>query len=635
MKTLLIDIETYSEADLNKTGVYRYASDDTFEILLFAYSLDSAPIKVVDLTQDNQIPPDVLSALTDPNVVKWAHNATFERTCLAAWSGLSMPPEQWRCSMVWAAYCGLPLSLAGASMALGLDTKKLASGHHLINYFCKPGRTGRNYPHHAPDKWTKFIQYCRRDVEVEAAIMTALDKMPLPGWLWSQWETDQHINDRGIRIDLPLVQAAIDVDTDHRNTALIRSQKLTGLKNPNSVSQLSAWLEDRGVKIDDLTKASVSAALDSCDDPDIVEVLRLRQELSRSSVKKYAAMASSAGQGDRSRGLLQFYGANRTGRWAGRLIQVQNLPRNQMRDLDEARQLLHSQELAAFETLYDISDTLSQLTRTAFIPRDGHRFVVADYSAIEARVLAWLAGETWVLQAFNRGEDLYCATASQMFGVPVEKHSELRQKGKVATLACGYGGSVGALTAMGALTTGLEAHELGPIVQAWRTANPHIVAFWWAFDDAVKHTITTGVSTHVGLFTITMRGHNLLIKLPSGRHLIYPKADLGRNKFGGTSARYMGITSGNRWGWVESYGPKFVENIVQAVSRDLLAHAIETIEAAAHHIVMHVHDEVVVEEPRDGVDVDEICRLMTQSPAWAAGLPLAADGYTCAYYQKD
>lgn len=646
MRSLALDIETYSAAPLAKTGVHRYAADDSLEVLLFAYSIDHQPVHVVDLASGERLPDEIRSALTDPEVTKWAFNAAFERACLSHWLGVDLDPSQWRCSMVWASTIGLPMSLQGVGTALRLDEQKIGEGKHLIRYFCQPckptktngGRT-RNLPEHAPGKWAQFVEYCRRDVEVELAVQEKLSDFPVPDAEWQLWVTDQRINDRGIAVDTDFARSAIEADQQHRAKALERSRQLTGLGNPNAVGQLSQWLADRGADLPDLTKASVAAALDGELEPDVREVLELRQELSRSSIRKYEAMLSCAGDEGRARGLLQFVGAGRTGRWAGRLIQVQNLPRNHMSDLDSARELVASGNLAALEMLYDVPDTLSQLIRTAFVAKPGHRFIVADFSAIEARVLAWLAGEQWVLDAFAAGEDLYCTTASRMFGVPVDKHglnADLRQKGKVAVLACGYGGSVGALTAMGALRMGLAEGELKPIVDAWRAANRRITDYWWEIDRATRHTVETGETVHLGHGMATSRRRGvLLITLPSGRRLAYPSARLVPGKFDRPQVTYAGLNTANQWTRIDSYGPKFVENIVQATSRDLLAHSLQTIEAAGHAVVMHVHDEVVVEEPLDGAGVTDIVALMTDKPTWAQGLPLDADGYTCTTYRKD
>lgn len=647
MRSLSIDIETYCEAPIAKVGAHRYAADQSFEILLFAYSADGGAIEVVDLAQGEELPAEIREALTDPAVTKWAHNAAFERTCLSRWLGVELDPAQWRCTMVWASTVGLPMSLEGVGKALHLEQQKMAEGKALIRYFCQPcaptktngGRT-RNLPEHAPEKWSQFVEYCRRDVEVEQQIHQRLQHFPVPGREWELWAIDQRINDRGVGVDLQLAEQAVACDQQHRSAAMSRAEQLTGLDNPNSVGQLQGWLSSRGVELPDLTKASVADALAGDLDDDVAEVLRLRQELSRSSVRKYEAMLHAAAPEGRARGLLQFVGAGRTGRWAGRLIQVQNLPQNKMPDLDEARSLVRDGHFDAVGLLYPSTpDTLSQLIRTAFVPKKGHQFLVADFSAIEARVLAWLAGERWALEAFAAGEDLYCTTASRMFGVPVVKHgvnAELRQKGKVAVLACGYGGSVGALTAMGALRMGLSEDELKPIVDAWRGANPSIVGLWWELDSAAKHTITTGESVWLphGLSTSIRRGV-LLIGLPSGRNLAYPRARVVPGKYDRPAIDYMGLDTANRWTRIQSYGPKLVENIVQAVSRDLLANALRNLHHQDFSTVMHVHDEVIVEEPVSGRGIGDVIACMTELPSWAGGLPLDADGYACNFYRKD
>ncbi|MDO4717533.1 MAG: DNA polymerase [Propionibacteriaceae bacterium] len=647
MRTLSCDLETYSAVPIAKAGAYRYAADPSFEILLFAYSVDNSVIKVVDLAQGEELPAEIREALTDPAVTKWAHNAAFERICLSRWLGVDLDPAQWRCTMVWASTVGLPMSLEGVGKALHLGQQKLSEGKSLIRYFCQPcaptkangGRT-RNLPEHDPGKWERFALYCARDVEVEQQIREALSGFPMPAQEWNLWAIDQHINDRGVGVDLQLAEQAVACDQQHRSAAMRRARQLTGLDNPNSVSQLLGWLASRGLELPDLTKASVSDALAGELDDSVAEALHLRQELSRSSVRKYEAVLACAAPEGRARGLLQFVGAGRTGRWAGRLIQVQNLPQNKMGDLDEARALIRGGHFDAVDLLYpSVPDTLSQLIRTTFVPKAGHRFLVADFSAIEARVLAWLAGEKWALDAFAAGEDLYCTTASRMFGVPVVKHganSELRQKGKVAVLACGYGGSTGALTAMGALRMGLAEDELKPIVDAWRAANPRITEYWWAIDRAAKHTITTGETVHLTheLATSLRRGV-LLITLPSGRHLAYPRARVVPGKFERPAIDYMGLDTASRWTRIPSYGPKLVENIVQAISRDLLGNALRRLHDSGFATVIHVHDEVVVEEPLDGRGIDDVIGRMTLLPDWAQGLPLDADGYACDFYRKD
>lgn len=653
MRELFIDIETFSPVNLANSGVYPYAEHDGFELLLFGYSIDGGPVEVVDLANGHQLPEKVLSALVDPLVVKWAFNATFERICLSSWLARQYPelmagrrflnPAQWRCTMVWSAYLGLPMSLEQVAAVLDLPVRKDSAGKKLIRQFCTPGTPSvfnlggmRNPPASDPDGWEQFISYNRRDVEVELAIHDRLADFPLPASEWDTYALDQNVNDTGIRLDRVLVDHAVACDRQHRATTLARAQELTGLENPNSPIQLKDWLAAHGAPLQSLTKDEVAAALDTATGQ-VREVLLLRGELAKSSVKKYEAMQHVTGRDGRGRGFLQFYGAGRTGRFAGRLVQVQNLPRNYLPDLAEARSLVRTGDFEAVELLYDsVPDTLSQLIRTAFIPADGHRFVVADFSAIEARVIAWLAGETTTLEAFRDGKDLYCETASRMFGVPVDKHganAELRQKGKIAVLACGYQGGVGALKAMGALRMGLAESELQPLVDAWRAANPSVVQLWADINAAAIETISTRQPTSVGALTFTVESGIMFIRLPSGRRLAYVKPKLGENRFGGTAITHEGITTGRKWGQLETYGGKLTENIVQAVARDLLTFCMHQVDRAGHRIVMHVHDEIVVETAT--ATVDEICELMATVPDWALGLPLAADGYSCDFYQKD
>nr|DAE49408.1 MAG TPA: DNA polymerase I [Caudoviricetes sp.] len=655
MRTLFCDIETFSPVQLAKTGVYPYAEHPDFDLLLFGYSIDGGPVEVVDLAGGQQIPDNVLSALVDPGVVKWAHNAAFERVCLSAWlrthhpellDGGFLDPRQWRCTMIWSAYLGLPMSLDAVATVLKLDVQKDSAGRKLIKQFCTPatpsvlnGGKHRNPPSADPAGWAHFIDYNRRDVEVEQAIHDRLAFFPMPDSEWDTYALDQRINDAGILLDYTLVDNAVTVDEHHRNASLARAQKLTGLDNPNSPIQLKQWLHNHGCELESLAKADVDAALDTATGA-VKEVLGLRGDLAKSSVKKYQAMHNVAGSDGRARGLIQFYGAGRTGRFAGRLVQVQNLPRNYLTDLDQARTLVRTGNLDALELLYEsVPDTLSQLIRTAFIPSTGHRFIVADFSAIEARVIAWLAGETTTLAAFRDGKDLYCETASRMFGVPVEKHGingELRQKGKIAVLACGYGGSVGALKAMGALTMGLAEHELKPIVDAWRQANPHIVGLWADVEEAAIAAITSRQPIRLRNLRFSVESGILFIELPSGRRLAYVQPRLGENRWGGTSITYTGTTAARRWGQLETYGGKLVENIVQAIARDLLVTGMHAVAKAGHRIVMHVHDEIVIDEPENsGFTVTDACALMSTLPAWAEGLPLDADGYECAYYRKD
>lgn len=655
MRELFIDIESFSPVSLAKSGVYPYAEHEAFDILLFGYCLDHGPVHVVDLASGEELPQEVLAALVDPGVVKWAHNAAFERICLSAWLTRHHPdlmdgqkyldPAQWRCTMIWSAYLGLPMSLEQAATVLDLDVKKDSAGKRLIKQFCTPtpptllSNSGtRNGPESDPQAWKQFVAYNRRDVEVELALHNRLTPFPLPQSEWEACALDQSINDTGINLDKPLVENAVDIHEAHREKILTQAQKLTGLENPNSPMQLKEWLTEHDCPIESLTKAEVEAALETAIGT-VKEVLELRGELAKSSVKKYQAMQHARCADGRARGLIQFYGAGRTGRFAGRLIQVQNLPRNYLPDLQQARNLVVAGNGEALELLYDsVPDTLSQLIRTAFIPSPSNRFIVADFSAIEARVIAWLAGETNTLEAFRDGKDLYCETASRMFGVPVEKHgqnAELRQKGKIAVLACGYGGSVGALKAMGALRMGLAESELKPIVDAWRAANPNIVQLWADINTAAIETISTRQPTKVGSLTFTVESGILFITLPSGRRLAYVKPQLGENRFGGTSITYWGLTTGRKWGRLETYGGKLVENIVQAIARDLLVHAMGTVSAAGYRIVMHVHDEIIIDHPIGTGSVEEVCQLMATPPDWAEGLPLDADGYECLFYRKD
>ena len=655
MRQIAIDIETFSPAPLAKTGVYPYAEHPDFRLLIFGYSIDGGPVEVVDLASGVRLPDEVLAALVDPGVVKWAHNAAFERVALSAWlrrhhpdlvTGEFLDPAQWRCTMVWSAYLGLPMSLDAVGAALNLDVQKDTAGKRLIKQFCTPatpsvlnGGGTRNLPGSDPDGWQAFVEYNRRDVEVELAIHERLSLFPMPDAEWDAYALDQTINDTGINLDHTLADAAVALDDQYRKATLARARELTGLENPNSPIQLKDWLADHGCHIDSLAKTDVDTALDTATGT-VKEVLELRGDLAKSSVKKYQAMHNVAGSDGRARGLIQFYGAGRTGRFAGRLVQVQNLPRNYLPDLDQARTLTRQGNLDALELLYDsVPDTLSQLIRTAFIPSEGCRLIVADYSAIEARVIAWLAGETSTLRAFRDGKDLYCETASRMFGVPVEKHgvnAELRQKGKIATLACGYNGSVGALKAMGALRMGLAEHDLKPIVDAWRAANPHIVQLWADVEQAALDAITTRRTVRLRNLRFSVESGIFFITLPSGRRLAYVQPRLGENRWGGTSITYSGVTTGRKWGRLETYGGKLVENIVQAVARDLLVHAMQLVAETGHRIVIHVHDEIVIDEPLgSGFTVTDACHLMSTLPAWAEGLPLDADGYECDYYLKD
>ena len=633
-----IDLETYSDVDIGKCGVYKYAESDQFEILLFGVSTDGSPVRVFDLACGEVLPEEILAALSDENVTKWAFNASFERICLSNWlkryhpehfTGYSIPedpagkyldPSSWKCTMIWSAYLGLPLSLAGVGAVLKLQDQKLKEGKDLVRYFCSPckptkangGRT-RNLPEHDPEKWELFKFYNQRDVDVEMSIQKRLTHYPVPDQVWEEYHIDQEINDRGIQLDMDVVNNAI----------------------PNSVRQMKEWLSQNGVEAESLGKKDVKQMIPETDG-DIREALKLRLQLAKSSVKKYQAMQNAVCKDGRAHGMFQFYGANRSGRWAGRLIQLQNLPQNHMDDLAEARELVRNGDYETLEMLYDdIPDTLSQLIRTAFIARPGYKFVVSDFSAIEARVLAHLAGETWRSKVFAEGKDIYCASASQMFGVPVVKHGingHLRQKGKIAELALGYGGSVGALKSMGALEMGLKEEELQPLVDSWRATNPMITAFWWDIDRAVKTAIKERIPTEVRDIHFLCKSGMLFIKLPSGRELAYVKPRIGENRFGGESVSYMGVGSTKKWERIESYGPKFVENIVQAISRDILCYAMRTLSHC--FICGHVHDELII-ECSQGVDYRVICEQMGRTPPWLPGIQLRADGYETPWYKKD
>lgn len=660
IQTLSLDLETFSDVDLQKCGVYKYAQSPNFEILLFGVSVNGGEVVVYDLAQGDTVSMKIVEALTDDTVTKWAYNAAFERICLSVWLQRNYPayfhsysinedtvgdyldPSAWKCSMIWAAYMGLPLSLAGAGTVLGLEEQKLKEGKDLIRYFCVPckptkvngGRT-RNLPEHDMEKWNTFIFYNKRDVEVEMSIQDRLKKFPVPDFVWDEYHLDQEINDRGIALDMAVVENAIAFDAKSKAELAEKMQKLTDLDNPNSVVQMKQWLLDNGLEMDSLGKKEVAQAVKTAP-KELVEVLLLRQQLSKSSVKKYQAMQNAVCEDGRARGMFQFYGANRSGRWAGRMIQLQNLPQNHMPDLEQARELVESGNYDAMELLYDdIPDTLSQLIRTAFVPRPGMKFVVADFSAIEARVLSHLAKENWRTEVFANNGDIYCASASAMFGVPVEKHGvngNLRQKGKIAELALGYGGSVGALKAMGALDMGLDEEELQPLVDSWRAANPNIVRFWWEIDRCVKETVKKRVPTETHGIRFIYQSGMLFIKLPSGRQLSYVKPRMGENRFGGESVTYEGVGGTKKWERIESYGPKFVENIVQAISRDILAHSMRTLSHC--FICGHVHDELIIECSM-GVSLDAVCEQMGRTPAWIPGLLLRADGYECSFYKKD
>lgn len=646
MKNLEIDIETFSSVNLAKSGVYRYVEAPDFEIILFGYSVDGGEVKVVDLASGEELPQEIYDALLDDNVTKWAFNAQFERICISRYlgypTGKYLNPESWKCSMVWSAYMGLPLSLEGVGAVLGLEKQKLTEGKDLIKYFCVPcnptkanGQRTRNLPTDAPDKWDNFKAYNIRDVEAEMQIQEKLVKFPVPDAVWKEYHLDQEINDRGIKVDMPFVEQCIEIDQVSHDNLTSAMQEMTDLDNPNSVAQMKGWLADNGLETDTLGKKVVAELIKDAPDH-LAEVLSLRQQLAKSSVKKYQAIQNSVCEDNRVRGMFQFYGANRTGRFAGRLVQLQNLPQNHMEDLEEARSIVRSGNYEALEMLYeDIPDTLSQLIRTAFVPVEGKEFIVADFSAIEARVIAWFAGESWRSEVFANGGDIYCASASQMFGVPVEKHGvngHLRQKGKIAELALGYGGSVGALKSMGALDMGLTEEELPGLVTAWRQANPKIVRFWWDVDTAVKNAIKQKTVQTTRGIQFSCRSGMLFISLPSGRVLSYVKPRMGENKFGGESVTYEGVGGTKKWERLESYGPKFVENIVQATSRDILMYAMQTLRNCS--IVAHVHDEVIIEADSE-MSLESVCEQMARVPKWAEGLLLRADGYKCMFYKKD
>ena len=658
--TLSIDVETFSDVDLKKCGVYKYAESPNFEILLFGVSVDSGEVTVYDLASGGTVPEGIIRALSDDSVIKWAYNASFERVCLSVWLRRNYPqhfssysiegdtvrnyldPSSWRCSLVWGAYMGLPLSLEGIGKVLKLENQKMSEGKALIRYFCVPckptkangGRT-HNLPEHDPVKWSTFIAYNKRDVETEMAIQQKLSKFPVPDFLWEEYHLDQEINDRGIQLDMALVEQAIAIDERSREELSAKMRQLTALENPNSVQQMKEWLTQHGLEVDSLDKKAVKELLKTAP-PELAEVLELRRQLAKSSVKKYQAMQNAVCADGRARGMFQFYGANRSGRWAGRLIQLQNLPQNHMAHLEDARSLVRSGDYSLLSALYDsVPEVLSELIRTSFVPRDGYKFIVSDFSAIEARVLSFLAGESWRLKVFAENGDIYCASASAMFHVPVEKHgrnAHLRQKGKIAELALGYGGSVGALKSMGALEIGLAEEELQPLVDAWRTSNPNIVQFWWDVDNAVKTTVRQRLDTETHGIRFRYRSGMLFIVLPSGRQLCYVKPKMGVNKFGGDSVTYEGVGSTKKWERIESYGPKFVENIVQAVSRDILMYSIRTLSHC--FIVGHVHDELIIECSM-GVSLDAVCEQMGRTPPWIKGLKLRADGYETMFYKKD
>ena len=643
-RILEMDIETFSDVDLIKCGVYAYADSPAFEILLFAYSFDGGETRVIDLAQGEELPGEVAEAVFDGSVVKTAFNANFERTCLSKYFGRYLPPESWHCSAVQAALLALPRSLEDVGAVLGLDEQKMKEGKELIRYFCVPckptkanGGRRRNLPCHAPEKWELFKAYCMRDVDVEKAIRRKLCKFPIPEGEMELYRLDQRINDRGVPVDMGLVRQAVVCERLHKEVVTKRAYELTGLENPNSVAQLKGWLGENGVEAESLSKKAVADMIEESDG-EVEELLRLRLLMAKTSVKKYEAMERSVCSDGRVHGLLQFYGANRTGRWAGRLVQVQNLPQNHLQDLGLARELVKQGNFEGVEMLYDSTPgVLSELIRTAFVPEPGCRFVVADFSAIEARVLAWLAGERWRLEVFSSHGKIYEASASAMFHVPIEevtKGSPLRQKGKIAELGLGYGGAAGALVSMGALEMGLSEDELPSLVAAWRRANPHITQFWWDVDKAAVEAVTKRTGTRAGRIGFEYRSGILFVMLPSGRKLAYVKPRLAVNKFGREGLTYEGILENKKWGRIETYGPKLVENIVQGTARDLLAEAMLRVEKRGYPIVMHCHDEFIAEVPEGMGSVEEMCEVMAVRPSWAEGLPLRADGYECPFYQK-
>ena len=660
MHTISIDIETFSSNDLNKCGVYKYVQASDFDILLFGYAVDGGAVQVVDLAAGEEIPADILAGLSDESITKWAFNSNFERICLSEWLRRKHPeyftsysimedtvgdyldPHRWKCSMIWSAYMGLSLSLAGAGAVLGLEEQKLKEGKNLIRYFCVPckatksngGRT-RNLPEHDREKWELFKAYNQSDVEVEQSIQQKLAKFPVPDFVWKEFWLDQEICDRGIVIDRKMVEEAIALDEISKNELSETMCEMTSLDNPNSVMQMKQWLSGQGIEMDSLGKKEVAKLIGEVDGK-LKEVLQLCQQLAKSSVKKYQAMQNAVCDDGRARGMFQFYGANRSGRWAGRIIQLQNLPQNHMEDLEEARSLVRNGDYTALSMLYDsVPEVLSELIRTTFVARDGYKFVVSDFFAIEARVLLWLAGEKWRTEVFVNNGDIYCASASAMFGVPVEKHGEnahLRQKGKIAELALGYGGSVGALKSMGALEMGIAEEELQQLVDMWRQSNPNIVKFWWDVDRAVKNVVKDRTQEEVKGICFYCQSGMLFIRLPSGRQLSYVKPRMGENKFGGESVTYEGVGGTKKWERIESYGPKFVENIVQAISRDILSFVMQTLSHC--FICGRVHDELIIECSKD-VSLEAICEQMGRTPSWAKGLIMRSDGYETEFYKKD
>jgi len=646
MKTINIDIETFSSINISKSGVYKYVESEDFEVLLFAYSIDGGKTEIVDIANGEELFEEIIQALLDDNVIKWAFNAQFERICLSRFLKLSkgtyLNPKSWRCTMIWSAYMGLPFSLEGVGKVLGLEKQKLIEGKDLIKYFCVPctptksnGYRNRNFSYHDKIKWEAFKTYNIRDVDTEKEIQCKLMKFPVPDFIWEEYNLDQEINDRGIKVDLDFVERVIALDDKVRTKLMSELQILTELENPNSVVQLKGWLSEQGVETESLDKKSVKELV-KITKGEVSKALALRMQLSKSSIKKYQAMKDVACEDDRCRGMFQFLGANRTGRFSGRNVQLQNLPRNTMKELFEVRSIIKNRDGDILELLYDnVPDILSQLIRTAFVPKENMKFYVADFSSIEARVIAWLAGETWREELFKKGGDIYCMSASQMFGVPVVKHGingDLRQKGKIAELACGYGGSVGALTAMGALDMGLKEDELKPLVLSWREANQNIVELWWAVDKAIKDAIVMKGLTRTHGIEFECRSGLLRITLPSGRKLTYVKPKIEINKFGGESVTYEGVGVAKKWERIESYGPKFVENIVQAISRDILLFSLQNL--SDYNIVAHVHDEIIIEAP-ENTKLEDICGIMSRVPYWAKGLILTADGYTCEFYMKD
>ena len=643
-RVLEMDIESYSDVDLIKCGVYAYADSPAFEILLFAFSFDGGETQIIDLAQGESLPAEVVDAIFDVSVTKTAYNANFERTCLSKHFGRYLPPESWHCSAVQAAMLALPRSLEDVGRVLGLDEQKMKEGKELIRYFCVPckptkangGRT-RNLPCHAPEKWEQFKTYCKRDVDVEKSIRRKLHNFPIPESEMELYRLDQRINDRGVLVDMGLVEQAIACERLHKEVVTKRAYELTGLENPNSVAQLKGWLGDKGMEAESLSKKAVADMIAETDG-EVEELLRLRLLMAKTSVKKYEAMERSVCSDGRIHGMLMFYGANRSGRWSGKNVQIQNLPKNDIPDLKLARELVKQGRFEDIELLYDSTpNVLSELIRTAFIPKPGCRFVVADFSAIEARVLAWLSGEQWRLDVFTSHGKIYEASASSMFHVPMEeitKGSPLRQKGKLAELGLGFGGAAGALISMGALDMGLAENELSPLVAAWRKANPHITQFWWEVDAAAIKAVTEKQKTKAGKIIFEYKSGILFITLPSGRKLSYVKPRMAVNKFGRDGLTYEGISENKKWSRIETYGPKLVENIVQGTARDLLAEAMLRVEEKGYPIVMHCHDEIIAEVPEGTGSVDEMCEVMAVQPEWAEGLPLRADGYECSFYQK-